>query len=76
MLLASDDVYNPEKDIIINNVAIQHSAWNIDRTQQADGAAAAYLPYDVFFVVNTSYIVISNVEISHTGHTVYGLIVL
>jgi parallel beta-helix repeat protein len=69
--LASDDVYHPVEDVIIDNVAIQHSAWNIDRTQQADGAAAAFLNFAAFFVANASCIVMSNVEISHTG--AYGL---
>jgi hypothetical protein len=71
IMLASDDVYNPVKNIIIDNVAIQHSAWNIERTQQADGAAAAFLLYAAVFVANASSIVMSNVEINHTG--VYGL---
>ena len=71
MMLASDDVYNPVKDVIIDNVAIQHSAWNLLRNQQADGAAAAFLLYATVFVANASSIVMSNIEISHTG--AYGL---
>ena len=71
LMLASDDVYKPVENIMIDNVAIQHSAWNIDRIQQADGAAAAFLSYATVFVANASTIMMSNVEISHTG--AYGL---
>jgi parallel beta-helix repeat protein len=71
VLLASDNVYNPVEDVIIDNVAIHHGAWNINRTQQADGASAGFLHNAAFFVANASSIVISDVEISHTGS--YGL---
>ncbi len=71
VLLAGDDVYHPVEDVIVNNVAIQHGAWNIGRTERADAASAAFLTSAAFFVVNASSIVISNVEIIHTGS--YGL---
>jgi parallel beta-helix repeat protein len=71
MLLAGDDVYNPVEDVIVNNVTIQHGAWNIDRTEQADAASAAFLKNAAFVVANASSITISNVEISHIGS--YGL---
>jgi hypothetical protein len=71
MLLAGDNVYKPVTDVIVNNVAIQHGAWNIDLTEQADAAAAAFLRFAAFIVANASCIIISNVEISHTG--AYGL---
>jgi hypothetical protein len=70
-LLAGDSVHDPIEDVIVNNVAIQHGAWYIDRTQQADAAAAGFLRFAAFIVANASAIVISNVEISHTG--AYGL---
>jgi len=63
----SGDVYNPVKDVIISNVAIQHSGWHIGRTQQADGAAASFLQNATVFLANASSIVFSDTEISHTG---------
>ncbi len=63
--IASDDTMNPVEDVIIDNVAIQHGAWNIGRTQSADDAYAS------LFIDNATSIMISNVEISHTGS--YGL---
>ena len=71
MLLAGDDVYHPVEDVIVTNVTIQHGAWNIDPTEQADGASAGFLTNAALFVANASSIIISNVEISHTGS--YGL---
>jgi parallel beta-helix repeat protein len=69
--LASDDATKPVDDVIIDNVAIQHGAWNIDRTEQADDASAVFLTSVALFIANATSIVISNVEISHTGS--YGL---
>jgi parallel beta-helix repeat protein len=69
--LASDDAAKPVDDVIIDNVAIQHGAWNITRTQQANSASAAFLTSVALFIANATAIVISNVEISHTG--AYGL---
>jgi parallel beta-helix repeat protein len=66
--LTSDDINNPVKDIIIDNVAIQHGAWNINRTELAE---AAFLTSVALFIANATSILISNVEISHTGS--YGL---
>ncbi|CAF2860443.1 unnamed protein product [Rotaria sp. Silwood2] len=67
VLLAGTDITNPIENIIIDNVAIQHSAWNIGRTQQADSQAAAFLNSAPLYIANATSIVISNVEISHTG---------
>ncbi|CAF3243193.1 unnamed protein product [Rotaria sp. Silwood2] len=67
VLLAGTDITNPIENIIIDNVAIQHSAWNIGRTQQADSQAAAFLNSAPLYIAHATSIVISNVEISHTG---------
>ncbi|CAF4180409.1 unnamed protein product [Rotaria sp. Silwood2] len=67
VLLAGTDVSNPVKDIIIDNVAIQHSAWNIGRTQQADYQAASFLTSAPLYIANATSIIISDVEVSHTG---------
>jgi parallel beta-helix repeat protein len=69
--IASDNINNPVEDIIIDNVMIQHGAWNIKRTEQADTASAAFLTSVAVFIANATSIIISNVEISHTGS--YGL---
>ena len=69
--IASDDATNPVEDVIVDNVAIQHGAWNITRTQQANAASAAFLTSVALLIANASYITISNIEISHTGS--YGL---
>ena len=71
VLLAGDSVYNPIEGIVVNNVAIQHAAWDLGRTQQADAAAAAFLRFGAFIVANASNIVVSDIEISHIG--AYGL---
>ncbi len=73
VIVAGDNVTHPAEDIIIDNVAIQHGAWNINRTQQADASMAAFLTYAALFVANASSIIISNVEISHTGS--YGVFI-
>jgi parallel beta-helix repeat protein len=73
VLVAGDNVTHPVEDIIIDNVAIQHGAWNINRTQQADASMAEFLTYAALFVANASSIIISNIEISHTGS--YGLFI-
>jgi hypothetical protein len=67
VLLAGEDVTKPVEDIIIDNVAIQHSAWNIGRTQQADDQAASFLESAPLYIANATSIIISDVEISHTG---------
>jgi parallel beta-helix repeat protein len=69
--IASNDMNNPVQDIIIDNVAIQHGAWNIDRTEQADASSAAFLTSVALFIANATSIIVSNVEISHTGS--YGI---
>jgi hypothetical protein len=71
VLGAGTDATNPVEDIIINNVAIQHSAWNIGRTEQADYQAAAFLTSVPLYIANATSITISDVEISHTGS--YGI---
>ncbi|CAF4320012.1 unnamed protein product, partial [Adineta steineri] len=71
VVLAGISTTNPIEDIIIDNVAIQHSAWNIERTQQADGQAAAFLPSAPLYIANATSIIITDVEISHTGS--YGI---
>jgi hypothetical protein len=67
VLLAGCDATNPVEDIIIDNVAIQHSAWSIGRTQQADYQAASFLTSAPLYIANATSIVISDVEVSHTG---------
>ncbi|CAF3120010.1 unnamed protein product [Rotaria sp. Silwood2] len=71
MLIASTDARNPINNIIIDNIAIQHSAWNIGRMQQADSQAAAFLNSASLYIANATSIIISNVEISHIGS--YGI---
>jgi hypothetical protein len=67
VLIAGEDVNKSASDIIIDNVAIQHSAWNIDRTQQADYQATAFLESAPLYIANATSIIISDVEVSHTG---------
>jgi hypothetical protein len=67
LIIAGEDVKKPVKDIIISNVAIQHSAWNITRTEQADKQAAAFLTHAAVYIANATLIIISDVEVSHTG---------
>lgn len=55
------------EDIIIDNVTIQHGAWNITRTQRADQQGAAFLPYAALYIANATSVTISDIEISHTG---------
>ena len=69
--LASDDINNPVVDVTIDNIVIEHGAWNISRTQLADRAYAEYLTSAALFIDNATSIIISNVVISHTGS--YGL---
>ena len=61
VIIASNDTSKPVEDIIIDNVAIQHSVWNITRTEQADIQAAAV------FIANATSITMSNIEVSHSG---------
>ena len=67
LVIAGEDINKTVTDIIIDNVAIQHSAWNIDRTQQADNQAAAFLTYAAVYIANATSIVISDATISETG---------
>ena len=65
--VAGVDVNQSVTDIIIDNVAIQHSAWNIGRTEQADYQATAFLQSAPLYIANATHIVVSDVEVSHTG---------
>jgi parallel beta-helix repeat protein len=65
--IVGDNVTNPVEDIIIDNIAIQHSAWNINRTQLADGLWQAFLTTDALYIANARSIIISDVEVSRTG---------
>ena len=69
--IGSNDVNNPVRDVILDNVAIQHGAWKINRTEVADSSSAAFLTSVALFIANASSIIVSNVEISHTGS--YGI---
>jgi parallel beta-helix repeat protein len=69
--IAGEDVDKPIEDIIVDNIAIQHGAWNIDRYEKADAVAAVFLNCAALFIENAISVVVSNVEISHTGS--YGL---
>jgi parallel beta-helix repeat protein len=69
--ISSDNATNPVEEIVIDNVAIQHGAWNIKRTEQANSASAAFLTSVALFIANATSVVLSNIEISHTGS--YGL---
>ena len=71
LVIASNDASKPVEDIIIDNVAIQYSAWNLNRTQQADEQAAAFITTAAVFIANATSITMSNVEVSHTG--TYGI---
>jgi hypothetical protein len=71
LIIAGEDVNRSVEDIIISNVAIQHSAWNIERTEQADQQAAAFLQSASLYIANATSIIISDVEVSHTGS--YGM---
>ena len=65
--IASNDMNNPVEDIILDNIAIQHGAWNINRTQPAEDVSAEFLTSVALFMANATSIMISNMEISHTG---------
>ena len=69
--VASDDMNNPIRDIIIDDLELQHGAWNIDRTETAESASAAFLTSVALFIANATSVLVSNVEISHTG--AYGI---
>jgi parallel beta-helix repeat protein len=69
--IASNDSTKPVENVIIDNVAIQHGAWNIARTQLGERAEASFLTSVALFIANATSITILNIEISHTGS--YGL---
>ncbi len=64
VLIAGEDISKPVEDIIIDNVAIQHGAWNISLTERADRQGAAFLNYSALYIANATSIVISNIEIN------------
>ncbi len=67
VIIAGEDVNRSVEDMIISNVTIQHSAWNLGPTEQA----AAFLQSASVYIDNSTAILISDVEISHTGS--YGI---
>lgn len=67
VIVAGRDINDTVNDLIIDNVAIQHSAWNIGRTQQADAQATAFLQSAPLYIANATSIIISDAEVSHTG---------
>jgi len=69
--IGSQDAADPVEDVTIDNVAIQHGAWNLSRTEQANSASASFLKSVALFIANATNILVSNVEISHTGS--YGI---
>jgi hypothetical protein len=69
--VAGIDANQPVTDIIIDNVAIQHSAWNIDRNEVTDEQATAFLQSAPLYIANATHIIVSNTEVSHTGS--YGI---
>jgi parallel beta-helix repeat protein len=71
LLVASDDATKPVENFTMYNVAIQHGAWNVGRYQQADQFSAAFITSAALYIANATSIIISNIEISHTG--LYGL---
>ncbi len=52
--IASDDATKPVEDIIVDNVAIKHGAWNIDRTALAEGPSAEFLASAALFIDNAT----------------------
>ena len=64
--VTSSDMNNPVEDVIIDNLVIQHGAWNIKRTQQAEAASAEFLTSVALSIANATSIIVSKIEISHT----------
>ena len=67
LILASADATNPIHDIIVDDVTIQHSAWDIGRQEVADYQAAAFLTYATVYVANATSILFTNVKTSNMG---------
>ena len=67
LFIGSDDATKPVEDVIVNNVAVQHGAWNIGIHQQADSTSAGFIATGAVLIINATSIIISNVEISHTS---------
>ena len=71
--LAGNDAEHPLHDVLINGIAMRHAAWNIARDQQADNQAASWLPSAALFLANATGVLVTGVEVSHTGQ--YGVYV-
>lgn len=71
LVIAGQDATTPVEDMIVDNVAVQHSAWNIGPTEVADNQAASFLNSAPVYIANASRILLSALEISHTGS--YGI---
>ena len=70
LIIAGEDINKTITDVIIDNVAIQHSTWSIDRTQQADHQVAAFLTY---VAVSLAYsLALRSVPRQTTNRTVFG----
>ena len=67
MALAGNDAAHPLRNVLINGIALKHSSWTIGRTQQADNQAASWLPTASLLLANATGVLVSGVEISHTG---------
>jgi len=67
LVIAGESANETVDDVNITNVAIQHGAWNINRTEQADYQAATFLQSATVYIANATSIHLSTVEISHTG---------
>ena len=71
LFISGNNVTNPVEDIIISNVAIQHSSWTLGRTQGGEGMWGAMSYNAAVSIKNAVSVIISNVEVSHTGR--YGV---
>jgi len=71
LTLSGNDTSHPIEDVIVDNIVIHHGAWNIRRNQKADAGAAEFLNAAALWISYARDIVVSDIEISHTG--AYGL---
>ena len=71
MNLAGNDIDHPLHDVLINGIAISHSAWTIGRTQQTDSQATSWQTTPALFLANATGVLVTGVEVSHTGQ--YGV---
>ena len=67
LTVASADAAQPVRDVVVDNVVIEHSAWRIGRTEQADSQAASFLTTAPLYIANASNVVVSAVTVQHTG---------